>query len=361
MIRKYFLPILALAGLAFAIQTVAAGSKPVAVAPPVADPAPTPFASTIAGAGIVEARSQNIAVGTPVAGVVVEVGVRVGDVVKAGTPLFRLDDRERRARLEVERAALDSTKAEIARLTALPRQEDVPPAAARLAAAEASLADARQQLESAESLEDKRAMAIEEWNRRRFAVQNGEARVAEVRAELEKLKAGVWAPELAVAQAKVASAEAAVRADEIELDRLVVRAPIDGTVLQVNVRTGEFAVAGASATPLILLGDLSKLHVRVDVDENDAWRLGKGARARAFVRGNSRLSTDLTFVRVEPYVVPKRSLTGESTERVDTRVLQVLYAFDPNALPVFVGQQMDVFIEANSASAPKTTPAAGGQ
>ena len=66
----------------------------------------------------------------------------------------------------------------------------------------------------------------------------------------------------------------------------------------------------------------------------------------AFLRGNSELSTTCDFVRVEPFVVPKKSLTGESTERVDTRVLQVLYAFERNALPVYVGQQMDVFIEA---------------
>jgi HlyD family secretion protein len=58
------------------------------------------------------------------------------------------------------------------------------------------------------------------------------------------------------------------------------------------------------------------------------------------------VKTDLRFVRVEPYVVPKKSLTGGSNERVDTRVLQALYAFERGNLPVFVGQQMDVFIEA---------------
>lgn len=353
MIRKYLLPLLALVGLAFAIQTVAAGSKPVPIAPPVADPAPAPYATTIAGAGIVESRSQNIAVGTPVAGVVGEVLVAVGDVVKQGAPIFRIDDRERRARLEIETAALAAARAELSRLKSLPRAEDVPPARARLSAAESTLADARQQLESAESLQDKRAMATEEWNRRRFAVQNGEARVAEAAAELGKLTAGAWAPDVAIAEARVASAEAAVRADEIELDRLVVRAPIDGTVLQVNVRRGEFAPAGATTTPLVMMGDLSKLHVRVDVDESDAWRLEPGAKARAFVRGNGQLSAELEFVRVEPYVVPKRSLTGESSERVDTRVLQVLYSFDRTALPVYVGQQMDVFVNTSHGSAPK--------
>ena len=97
-----------------------------------------------------------------------------------------------------------------------------------------------------------------------------------------------------------------------------------------------------------MMGSVTPLHVRVDIDEHDAWRVKGGSKATAFVRGNKALKTDLEFVRFEPYVVPKRSLTGESTERVDTRVLQVLYRFDRGEMPVFVGQQMDVYIEAPS-------------
>jgi multidrug resistance efflux pump len=137
-----------------------------------------------------------------------------------------------------------------------------------------------------------------------------------------------------------------VEAQETELERRIVRAPVDGTVLRVEARPGEYALAG-TATPLVLFGDVERLHVRVDIDENEAWRFRPGAKAHALVRGNSDLQSTLEFVRVEPYVVPKRSLTGEGTERVDTRVLQVLYAFDPKELAVYVGQQMDVFIEAS--------------
>jgi hypothetical protein len=90
----------------------------------------------------------------------------------------------------------------------------------------------------------------------------------------------------------------------------------------------------------------------VDVDENDAWRVREDANATGYVRGNRDINTGLRFVRIEPYVVPKRSLTGDSTERVDTRVLQVLYAFDGGTLPIYVGQQMDVFVDA---------PPAGGK
>ena len=120
--------------------------------------------------------------------------------------------------------------------------------------------------------------------------------------------------------------------------------------MQVNVRAGEFASAGALSKPLLILGDLKILHVRVDIDENDAWRFNKNAKAVAYLRGNRRFKVDLQLAYVEPFVVPKKSLTGDSTERVDTRVLQALYQFNPNDLPAYVGQQLDVFIEANDTS-----------
>jgi len=186
----------------------------------------------------------------------------------------------------------------------------------------------------------------EELTRRKSAVEIARAKLNHAQSELNLLKAGSWKPDIEIAQAEVASAEAQVKAIETDIDRLTVRAPVDGQVLQVKVRPGEYAQAGPLATPLMLLGDISKLHVRVDIDENDAWRIRAETPAVATVRGNRDLKTKLSFVRIEPYVIPKRSLTGESTERVDTRVLQILYSFDRGVLPVYVGQQMDVFIEA---------------
>src|SRR5437016_8985362 len=132
---------------------------------------------------------------------------------------------------------------------------------------------------------------------------------------------------------------------ETNLERSIVRAPMDGDVLQVKIHPGEFAPAGVTPTPLILLGRLKPLHIRVDVDEHEAWRVRPEAKATAAVRGNANLKAPLTFVRFEPFVVPKKSLTGDSTERVDTRVLQVIYRVEGDALPLFVGQQMDVFID----------------
>ncbi len=172
------------------------------------------------------------------------------------------------------------------------------------------------------------------------------SRVEQAKSDLALLEAGTWAPDISVAEQEVALADSQVRQIETEIERRTVRAPVDGTVLQVNIRIGEFAQSGRLSTPLMLLGGTSTLHVRVDVDEHESWRVARRP-ARFYVRGNKDINGPLTFVRFEPYVIPKRSLTGESTERVDTRVLQIVYAFDPSKLPVFVGQQVDVYIEAD--------------
>jgi HlyD family secretion protein len=94
----------------------------------------------------------------------------------------------------------------------------------------------------------------------------------------------------------------------------------------------------------MLLGRVDPLHVRVDVDEADAWRVRPERPATAAVRGNGRLTVPIHFVRFEPYVVPKRALSGATTERTDTRVLQVIYRLERASFPLYVGQQLDVFL-----------------
>src|SRR5205807_9569874 len=92
-------------------------------------------------------------------------------------------------------------------------------------------------------------------------------------------------------------------------------------------------------------GDLGAVHVRVSIDESDIARLPLQAAAKALNRGTPQRTFPLRFVRVEPHVVPKKSLTGDNAERVDTRVLQVIYAIEQAHPEVYVGQQLDVFIE----------------
>jgi HlyD family secretion protein len=347
MIKTFIVPLLAIIGVIIAVYTVVQGSKPPAPLPPAVEPPSAPYEHFVAGSALVEASTQNIALGTPVGGVVMEVLAKVGDDVKVGQVLFRLDDRQHRAELASREANLAISEAQLAKLKLGTRPEELPQARARVAEAEAILADLQDQLSMWERVRDERAISADDLARRRFAVQIAQARADEAKAALALLTAGTWKADLSVAQAQVRSAQAGVEFATVELDRLQIRAPVEGRILQVNVRAGEFAQAGPSSTPHVLMGDVTPLHVRVDVDENDAWRVSSGAEAMAYVRGNKDIATPLTFVRFEPFVVPKRSLTGESTERVDTRVLQVIFSFDPKALPIYVGQQMDIYIKSD--------------
>lgn len=343
---KFVLPLGAVALLVFAVQQVVVKQKvDIPVAPPV-QPARTPFTNTVAGNGMIEAQRENIAVGSPVPGLVVEVFAKEGDRVKVGDPLFRLDDRQLQAELHVRQANVDAAKAELERLESLPRPEEVPLREALVTESEANLAQQRDLLRRTTELYNKRVATEQELTQAQQGYHAAEARLAHAQADLKLLKSGAWKYQKQVAQASVEQAEAQVQWVKQELDRLVVRALDDGEVLQVNVRPGEF-VGAPHHEPLLLLGDVDKLHVRVDIDEHDIPRFQPGRPAKAAVKGHPDKMFPLTFVRVEPYVIPKRSLTGSNIERVDTRVLQVIYAFEPTAdKNVYVGQQVEVFIDA---------------
>lgn len=343
---KKTIPVIAVIALLFAVGAVVAMRPGRTEEPPPFPPPTADFHSAVGAVGLVEASTENIAISTAVPGLVTAVYARAGEPVRAGQRLFSLDDRDWQAELRVRQEEARVARNQFERLKQLPRPEEIPPAEARVREAEAILADALVQLQLMESVTDRRAIREEDLQRRRETVKAAEARREQARTELALLKAGAWKEDLEIAAAQVDLAEGRVKRAETEIERLTMRAPIDGVVLQSDVRPGQYAQVGPLGTPLMILGAVHPLHVRVDVDEHDAWRVRRGARAVASPRGNGSLKMPLEFVRFEPYIVPKRSLTGDSTERVDTRVLQVLYRFADNNPSVYVGQQMDVFIEA---------------
>lgn len=255
-------------------------------------PAINPFEKTIAAAGIIEAIDKNIEIGVPQSAVVKEVYVKVGDKVQIGDLLFRLDDRDLLAQLLVRRTDRAISQAKLLRLT--------------------------NQLDRLESIEDSRAVSQEELNTRRCDV--------------------------AVAKTQLEAAEAQITQTILLLEKLCICAPQNGIVLQNNIRKGEFVTAGGP--PAIILGDLDRLQVRAEIDEQNASYVLPHTPALAFPKNNSSLEIPLRFERIEPYIIPKRSLTGARDEKIDTRVLQVIYSFDRlPSFPLYVGQQLDIFIE----------------
>jgi HlyD family secretion protein len=321
------------------IDRLAAPSKQ----PPVAS-----YHESIAGVGMVEANTENVSLGPPVSGLCTQVYVKAGDNVVAGQKLFSLDDRDLRAELEVRKRELEAARAQLGKLRNSPRPEEVPLKEAKVAEAEQAVADAKVQQQLMESVTDRRAIREEDLQRRRIATKSALARLNQAQAELALLKAGAWSEDIKVAEAQVTLAEKEVQRVQTDINRLTVTAPFDGQVLQSSIHAGEYSPAGTLPKPLMLFGNVNVLNVRVDVDEHEAWKLHRDAQAYATVRGNTAIRVPLQFVRFEPYVTPKKSLTGDSTERVDTRVMQVIYAVTHSDGLIHVGQQMDVYIDGSA-------------
>lgn len=346
MLTKYGLPILAIILIGVSLRYLAQAREQLPERPAPITPAENPFPHTVAGAGMVEPETENISVGSAVAGVVTEVLVKVGQKVQTGDPLFRLDDRKLKAELAVRQAALADAAAQLSRLDAMPRQEELPPAEASAREAKADWENWELQWARGEELMTKNAISNEEFTERKQSAIQARERYNRAVADENLLKAGAWQPDKQVAQAAVDRAKAEVQQVETDLDRLTTRALVDGEVLQVNVRPGEF-VGAPPDQALVVLGNVRQLHVRVDIDEYDIPRFIPDAPARATLKGQPKEFFPLKFVRVEPYVIPKKSLTGDNTERVDVRVLQVIYEIDTQGKRLFVGQQLDVFVDAS--------------
>jgi len=353
--RYMILPIVAASMLLFAAIYAWQGQQPAPEIPPPLPPPTTPFGVTVAGVGMVEPNTEasgtaNIAVASQLPGVVTKIHVRIGQEVKAGDVLLELDKTQTGADLKVRIASLALAEAQLRKLQLQPRPEEVPPSEAQVDLAKANLLQTQELRERFRRLTQRQAIAEQDMTNAEQAYKGAQAQHELAKANLTLLKAGAWKPDLDIAAATVGQARALVDQDRTQLDLLCVRAPVDGTVLQVNVRPSEY-VATAAGQSLVMMGNLQPLYIRVNVDEEDIPRLKFYAPARAKVRGDSRQEqAPLTFVRLEPFVVPKVSLTGINTERVDTRVVQLIYALDPKdklvqEKKILVGQLVDVFID----------------
>lgn len=300
----YLLAIAGVIAMGIVLQTIR--SQETAMPPPPVTPPMKQTADDIAATGILEAKDENVAIGVPVPGLVEVVKVVVNQTVKEGDPLLILDDRELRASLLKQRAAIAI-------------------ADANLVVARAQLAKVQDMLDRMKSVTDMRAISQDDLRNRTNDVLVAKA-------------------QLQAAEAQLASAKAEVQQTELLIERLTVKAPKSGTILQVNIRAGEYA-SPSNRQPALVLGEISTLHVRADVDEQNAMEVAPGKDATFSLKSDSTRKFKAQFVRIEPYVIPKVSLTGASTERVDTRVLQVIYKLEkPKDQALYVGQQVDIFI-----------------
>lgn len=257
-------------------------------------PPTTPYTKAVSGTGLVEANSRNIAVGVFVSGIISEVKVNEGDKVKVGDVLLVTDTRSAEADLAV--------------------------AQANVKIAQAQLDDEDDLLKRYNNLQGGVSISVTQKQRQIFIVRKAKANLESTLSTLASAK--------------------------FMLNKHTVTAPISGEILKVRVRAGEFATAGAPVAPIVM-GNTSPLNLRVQIDENDLWRFNEKANAIAYLRSNKERKYNITFVRAEPLVQPKTQLSGNATELVDTRIMEVVYAITPlSDAPLYVGQQLDVFIDA---------------
>lgn len=310
---QYILPAVALVGIGFAVWHTTAQVPPSTLVAPRIAPAGQPQGDNVSGSGVVEPASELIKIGAQVSGVVSSVDVTVGQEVARGDLLFTVDDRDARAQIELARAGIALAQTRLAQ--------------ARVDAADKAADYARYQ-----SLDDPLARSGEELSRRKFAAASLVSAVQVRRAELNQ------------AHASVGEAQTQLRLHQVV-------APIAGTILQLRARPGQPAIADGNGDALVTMGQTHPLHVRVDIDETDVARVNIGAPALVNPRGLATRRTTAQFVRAEPLILPKRSLTNSANERVDVRVLQLIYRLPDTAGRFFAGQQVDAFVPARKTNA----------
>lgn len=347
---KWITFIAAALGLSVAVYTAGTARHEAPNVDLAGEPSVNPYERGIAATGQVEAASRNVNIGSPEGAVVVRVNAEVGQVVKAGEALFELDARPLQADLVRSRAAKLAAEAALKKIQSQPRPEEIPSLEADVRTMEAEVADWEDQVDKYGQARALDAAGTYEQSRRKFALDGAQARLGAAKAKLALMKAGAWSVDVDVARAEVAKADADIKALELLIERRTVRAPFDATVLKRNIEPGQFAGADPASAAMVL-GDLSSLCVRARVDEEDLPMLRSGAAAQARVRGQKATMVALTMLRIEPLAQPKTQLSGATTERVDTRVLDVMFRVGvagagPDGGPtLYPGQLVDVFIE----------------
>jgi len=299
-----------------------------------------PFLTYISGSGIVEPASGNIMISTHFNRTVEKINVSINNQVKKGDVLFQLYNQDLKSALKIKKLKYEESLSNLQKLKSLPREEDLTIAQENFYKQQAIFNQAI--FEYCNSIS--RARCKEAKCLHLYRYQQAEADFLAAQAEFEKVRAGAWQPELKIAQDIVDQAKADVEAMEAEIEQTTIRSPIDGTILQVKTREGEMLDPGKTA---IVLGNINEFNLRVSIDQFNAQRFQPGCPAVAFKQGDTTTEFPLKFIHIEPLMVPKKYLTNELNERVDTQIFEILYRIEKTDAHLFIGEQMDVYIYVN--------------
>ena len=327
--------------------------------PPVFNPAANPYAAGIYAVGIVEsdqANGENVNLYPEVSGTITQILVTQGASVTKGTPLLTIDDTVQRATTEQQQLQAEAAQSALEALKAQPRPETLEVAYAQIENAKAILKNAQDQLGKLEKSYDlaPKSVSRDTLDNARNAAKVAATNLQVVERQYALTKAGAWSYDIASQEKQYAALSKAAAASNALLAKYTILAPIDGVVLSIQAAVGSnVSSQGAYGSytqgfgPLITMGTpQDHLQVRAFIDEILVHRLPDPAKIKAqmFIRGTD-IHVPLTFVGLQPYVSPKIELSDQRQERVDVRVLPILFRFDkPKDVTLYPGQLVDVYV-----------------
>jgi len=326
---------------------------------PLFKPVASPYVSAIYANGIIEsdqAGSSNINIYPEVAGVISKVLVGEGQNVTAGTPLLMLDDSVQKATTEQTRLQADAALSLLNELKAQPRKETLDIAKSQVDLAAANLKAARDQFDKryASYDIDPKSISKDVLDNAKDALTQAEAALDVARKQYDLTKAGAWVYDIQNQQKQYEALAQTYQAAHALLGKYVIKAQTDGIVMAINATPGSYVSAlGAydaytqgNLPMMVMSRNQDYLAVRCYVDEILVSRLPdpEHIRAEMSLQGTD-VKIPLEFVRVQPYISPKLELSNQRQEKVDLRVLPVIFRFSKkNHAAVYPGQLVDVYI-----------------
>lgn len=306
--------------------------------------------------GRVEPRKGETRIGAQAAGRVVEVLVAANDRVSAGDPLVRIDDEDAHAKLAAAEAEAAVRKRERDAETVGKLAQDRRSAEDAVAAADRQLYQARRDLDRAVAARHAGNGNDEELAKARAAIPAAREKADQERQALRKTQATSGMPLPTRLESALTTARAEILQIEAAIERARVRAPVDGTVLQLGTKLGEI-VTPSPEQPLAVVGDLSAVRVRAEVEERDVAKIRNGQKA--VIRNDAYPGRDFTgtVTMVSQALAPPRLPSRGPRRPTDVETLEVLLDVEGQT-PLLPGMRTDVFFlpdPASTAAAPVKT------
>ena len=326
--------------------------------------------NTVAAPGVVEAISEEIEVGAEISGKLKQVLVEEGDQVVRGQTIAVLENADFQAQVSTAKTNIETlrkqkqtaearilqAKTERARIFNGSRPEERREALQSYEQTLPNVEQAKREVERREKLYASGDISREEFERskrdletaqkqsnamsEKYNVVNADAR----KDDLNKADAAILLAENQVNEfdALIREAEARVKTAQANLDKTIVRAPMTGVVLRKRLKDGE-SVSPENQTGIVSLADVSALRVRVDLDETDVAKVRENQKAFVTADAFGEQKFYGKVVKIGQILGRKNFRTERPTEKVDTKILEVLIELAPDQkLPL--GLRVDAFI-----------------